>query len=78
MKTTPITVKEYLKNEVAKKDKLLGAKALIELINHYTKLYENKADDKSSDSNIYPQNECTTFGAITITICQKGKEENQR
>ena len=44
--TTAITVEKYLRNEVAKKDKMLGAKRLSGLIDHYTKLYENEKPDK--------------------------------
>ena len=42
IKMTAFTEEEYLRNEVAKKDKRQGANRLNELLDHYTKLYEKK------------------------------------
>ena len=40
VKISPIRAEEYLKNELARKDKMLGANKLDELTDHYTKLYQ--------------------------------------
>ena len=42
IKMTPISVEEYLRNEVAEKDKILGANKLDETMDQYTRLYENE------------------------------------
>ena len=51
-KCFPITVGEYLRNEVAKKNKLLWKSRLNELIKP-VKLYENEAQDNTFDSKYH-------------------------
>ena len=46
--------KEYLGNEVVKKEKLIGASRLSDLTEDCTKIYENEAYDKTRDSNHGP------------------------
>ena len=54
VKTTPITVEEYLENEVVKKDKTVGENRVDKLVDHYTKLYENEKPDKLVTINYQP------------------------
>ena len=53
-KPPPITVEEYMRNEVVKKDKMIGVDRLNELVLFHRRLYENETLEKPIKSNYGP------------------------
>ena len=54
VKSTPITLDEYLQSEVSKRDTVQRSDKYDEVVNYYTKLYQHKKQEKSENSNYDP------------------------
>ena len=77
VKNIPITVEEYMRNEVTKKDKILGANRFNKLINHYTKLYENETIEIPVTSNCGPIMNAPHVEPSPLPVAGRGKRDNK-